>query len=104
LAVLGITVAPSTVWEILKTHGVEPAPERDRQTWAAFLRGQAHAILAADFFETRTLTGARLYIFAVMSMPPATSVPSAGPRTPPRSGPRNWPGIWSWTSKTPAPP
>jgi transposase InsO family protein len=66
LAVLGIKVAPSTVWEILKTNGVEPAPERDRQTWAAFLRGQAHAILAADFFETRTLTGARLYVFAVI--------------------------------------
>jgi putative transposase len=66
LATLGIKVAPSTVWEILKTNGIEPAPQRDRQTWAAFLRGQAHAILAADFFETRTLTGARLYVFAVI--------------------------------------
>jgi putative transposase len=66
LATLGITVAPSTVWEILKTNGIEPAPERDHQTWTGFLRGQAHAILAADFFETRTLTGARLYVFAVI--------------------------------------
>jgi hypothetical protein len=41
-------------------------PQRDHQTWAAFLRGQAHAILAADFLETRTLTGARLYVFAVI--------------------------------------
>ena len=31
-----------------------------------FLRGQAQAILAADFFETQTVTGARLYIFAVI--------------------------------------
>jgi putative transposase len=46
------------------------APRRDRQTWAGFLRGQAHAILAADFFETRILTGARLYAFAVIE--PAT--------------------------------
>jgi putative transposase len=66
LAALGIKVAPSTVWEILQRNGIEPSPERDRQTWAAFLRGQAHAILAADFFETRTLTGARLYVFAVI--------------------------------------
>jgi transposase len=66
LATLGIKVAPSTVWEILKDNGIDPVPERDRQTWATFLRGQAHAILAADFFETRTLTGARLYIFAVI--------------------------------------
>jgi transposase len=51
LAALGITVAPSTVWEILNANGIEPAPQRDRQTWTAFLRGQAHAILAADFFS-----------------------------------------------------
>jgi putative transposase len=66
LATLGIKVAPSTVWEILKSNGIEPASEHDHQTWAAFLRNQAHAILAADFFETRTLTGARLYVFAVI--------------------------------------
>jgi hypothetical protein len=50
----------------LKDTGIDPAPDRDRQTWAAFLRGQAQAILAADFFETRTLTGARPYVFAVI--------------------------------------
>ena len=66
LAVLGVKVAPSTVWEILRNAGIDPVPERDRQSWAAFLRGQAHAILAADFFETRTLIGARLYVFAVI--------------------------------------
>jgi putative transposase len=66
LAALGIEAAPSTVWEILKDAGIDPVPERDRQTWPAFLRGQAHAILAADFFESRTLTGARLYVFAVI--------------------------------------
>jgi putative transposase len=63
---LAIKVAPSTVWEILPRNGIEPAPQRDRQTWASFLRGQAHAIIAADFFETRTPTGARLYVFAVI--------------------------------------
>ncbi|PIA98512.1 integrase [Streptomyces sp. HG99] len=66
LAVLGIKVAPSTVWEILRAHGIEPAPERARQTWAAFLRGQAHAILACDFFTVTTLNGATLYVFAVI--------------------------------------
>jgi putative transposase len=66
LAALGIKVAPSTVWEILNANGIEPASQRDRQTWAVFLRGQAHAILAADFFEIRTLTGTRLYVFAVI--------------------------------------
>ncbi|WP_232837156.1 integrase core domain-containing protein [Lentzea terrae] len=66
LATLAIKVAPSTVWKILKTHGIDPAPRRHQVTWATFLRSQAHAILATDFFETRTLTGARLYVLAVI--------------------------------------
>ncbi|WP_231953842.1 hypothetical protein [Actinoplanes derwentensis] len=53
LLVLGVKVAASTVWEILKDAGVEPAPERTSSTWAAFLRSQAHAIIAADFFARR---------------------------------------------------
>jgi transposase len=66
LTALGIKAAASTVWEILKEHGIPPAPEREGTTWADFLRNQANALLACDFFETRTLTGARLYVFAVI--------------------------------------
>ncbi|MFI6183988.1 hypothetical protein ACIA8R_51245 [Nonomuraea sp. NPDC051191] len=66
LATLGITVAPSTVWEILKQEGVDPAPERASVTWADFLRSQAEALLACDFIETVTLTGQRQYILAVI--------------------------------------
>jgi transposase InsO family protein len=61
-----VKVAASTVWEILKDAGVDPAPERPGNTWATFLRSQAQAIIAADFFETMTLTGARLYVLAVI--------------------------------------
>jgi putative transposase len=46
LAALGIKVAASTVWEILKEHGIPPAPEREGTTWADFLRSQAKALLA----------------------------------------------------------
>jgi transposase len=66
LLVLGIKVAPSTVWEILREAGMDPAPERSATTWADFLRSQAEVLLAADFIETVTLTGARLYILAVI--------------------------------------
>jgi len=66
LLVLGVKVAASTVWEILREEGIDPAPERTSQTWATFLRSQAEAILAADFFEVATLTGARLYVLAVI--------------------------------------
>jgi putative transposase len=66
LLVLGIKVAASTVWEILQQAGIDPAPERTTATWASFLRSQAGALLACDFFETVTLTGARLYVLAVI--------------------------------------
>jgi putative transposase len=66
LLVLGIKVAASTVWEILSQAGIDPAPERTTATWASFLCSQAGALLACDFFETVTLTGARLYVLAVV--------------------------------------
>jgi hypothetical protein len=66
LLVLGVNVAPSTVWEILKDAGIDPAPERTSDSWSAFLCSQAEAILAADFFETVTLTGVRLHVLAVI--------------------------------------
>jgi hypothetical protein len=48
LATLGIKVAPSTVWEILKPEGIDPAPQRSITTWADFLRSQAETLLACD--------------------------------------------------------
>ena len=65
LLVLGIRVAASTVWEILHEAGIDPASERS-PTWAGFLRSQAEALLACDFFETVTLSGARLHVLAVI--------------------------------------
>jgi putative transposase len=66
LATLGITVAPSTVWEILTTNNIQPAPHRDHLTWATFLRSQAHALLAADFFDTNTLPAVQLSVLAII--------------------------------------
>ncbi|MFL6145318.1 MAG: integrase core domain-containing protein [Labedaea sp.] len=66
LLVLGIKVAASTVWHILTDAGIDPAPERASSTWAQFLRSQAEALLACDFFETVTLTGVRMYVLAVI--------------------------------------
>lgn len=66
LLVLGIKVAASTVWEILKQAGIDPVPDRASTTWASFLRSQADALLACDFFETVTLGGTRLFVLAVI--------------------------------------
>lgn len=84
LAALGIKVAAATVWNILKEHGIDPAPDRDHTTWANFLSSQAQAIVAAGFFETKTLTGATLHVLAVIEhatrrvrIPGATARPTA---------------------------
>lgn len=66
LATLGIKLAASTVWDILKDARIDPAPERAATTWATFLRSQADALLACDFLETLTLNGQRQYIQAVI--------------------------------------
>jgi len=62
LAGLGYKLAPSTVWQILKDAGIDPAPRRSGQTWRAFLDAQAKTILAVDFFHLDTVFQKRLYV------------------------------------------
>ena len=59
LAGFGITVAPSTVWQILKSARINRAPRRDGPSWAEFLRSQAQGILALDFFAADVLNGTK---------------------------------------------
>ncbi|MGO9078960.1 MAG: helix-turn-helix domain-containing protein [Streptosporangiaceae bacterium] len=66
LAGLGVRVSASTVWEILKTHGTGPAPRRTGPTWSQFLRSQAEAILACDFFTVDLLDGTQAHVLAVI--------------------------------------
>jgi putative transposase len=66
LAGLGVRIAPSTVWEILAKAGIDPAPRRRGPTWVQFLRSQAEAIIAADFFTIDLLNGAQVYCLAVI--------------------------------------
>jgi putative transposase len=63
---LGHSVAASTVWAILKSAGVDPAPRRSGPTWRQFLTAQAHAILAVDFAHVDTVFLRRLYILVVI--------------------------------------
>ena len=66
LAGLGVKVAASTAWEILKKAGIDPAPRRTSPTWSRFLRSQAEAILACDFFTVDLLDGTQAYVLAVI--------------------------------------
>jgi transposase InsO family protein len=63
---LGHPIAASTVWEILKAAGIDPAPQRSGPTWRQFLAAQAHAILAVDFAHVDTVFLRRLYILIVI--------------------------------------
>jgi transposase InsO family protein len=62
LAGLGYKLAPSTVWQVLKDAGIDPAPRRSGRTWRAFLEAQAKTILATDFFHADTVFLRRLYV------------------------------------------
>jgi transposase InsO family protein len=62
LATMGVRLAPSSVWEIQRRHGVEPSPGRVGPTWSEFLRTQATTTLACDFFHVDTVLLRRLYV------------------------------------------
>ena len=66
MAGLGVKVAASTVWEILRATGLQPARRLTGSTWSQFLRSQADAILSCDFFTADLLDGTQAYVLAVI--------------------------------------
>ena len=67
LANLGHEVARGTIANILKEHGLEPAPERNRKTtWKEFLSRHWEVIVAADFFTVEVWTRSGLTRFMVL--------------------------------------
>jgi putative transposase len=62
LARLGITIAASTIWTVLKNAGIDPAPARNSESWTTFLRAQAAGIIACDFFTVDSVMLRRYYV------------------------------------------
>jgi len=58
-----VNIGASTVWSILHSAGLDPAPRRSGPTWQAFLKAQAEGIVACDLFHLETITLRRLYAF-----------------------------------------
>jgi putative transposase len=53
LANLGYRISDQTVGNILKRHGIPPAPERKQtMTWTEFIRIHRDVLMATDFFTT----------------------------------------------------
>jgi putative transposase len=67
LANLGHVLARTTIANILKRHGVEPAPEcMQRITWKEFLTRHWDQIVASDFFTVEVWTRTGLQRFVVL--------------------------------------
>ena len=63
---LGYTISAQTVDNILKRHGIPPAPERkETTTWKEFIRAHMEVLVATDFFTTEVWTWCGLTTYYV---------------------------------------
>jgi putative transposase len=64
---LGYTVNDQTVGNILKRHGLPPAPERKKTTtWKEFIRTHMEVLVATDFFTAEVWTLGGLVTYYVL--------------------------------------
>jgi putative transposase len=67
LANLGYTISDQTVGNILKRHGIPPAPERKKTTtWKEFIRTHMEVLVATDFFTAEVWTTIGLVTYYVL--------------------------------------
>ncbi len=67
LANLGHEVSDQTVGNILKRHGISPAPEQKKTTtWKGFMRSHRAVLAATDFFTTEVWTVHGLVTYYVL--------------------------------------
>jgi len=67
LANLGYTISDQTVGNILKRHGIPPAPERQTMTtWKEFIRTHLDVLVATDFFTAEVWTLGGLVTYDVL--------------------------------------
>src|ERR671937_2215657 len=67
LANLGLTISDQTVGNILKRHGIPPAPERKTTTtWKEFIRTHMDVLVATDFFTAEVWTLGGLVTYYVL--------------------------------------
>ena len=67
LANLGYEISDQTVGNVLRRHGLPPAPERKRTTtWAAFIRTHVALLAGTDFFTAEVLTLRGLVTYYVL--------------------------------------
>jgi putative transposase len=64
---LGYTISRQTVGNILKRHGISPAPKRKKTTtWNEFIRTHRDVLVATDFFTTEVWTWCGLVTYYIL--------------------------------------
>jgi putative transposase len=66
---LGHQISHQTVANLLKRHGIAPAPDRTRTTnWPEFIRSHLEVLAAVDFFTVEVWTAAGLTTYYVLTV------------------------------------
>jgi putative transposase len=64
---VGYTISDQTVGNILKRHGIPPAPKRTKTTtWQEFIRTHLDVLVATDFFTTKVWTWCGLVTYYIL--------------------------------------
>lgn len=65
---LGYTISPTAIRNLLRRHRVPTSPHRSSLRWREFLRAQASAIVAADYFTVDIWNLKRLHVLFFMEL------------------------------------
>ena len=66
---LGYTISDQTVGNILKRHGIPPAPERKKTvTWREFVRSHWDVLVATGFFQSEVWSRFGLAMSCLLSL------------------------------------
>ena len=62
---LAISASETSVRNVLRDHGIPPAPRRSGPSWRTFIRAQAASMIACDFFTVDTSLLRRIYVLFI---------------------------------------
>lgn len=65
---IGYAVSATSIRNLMQKHRIPTSPHRSRLSWREFLRAQASAILATDYFTVDTWNLRRLYVLFFMEL------------------------------------
>ena len=65
---LGVSVSKGSVANVLRRHGLPPAPRRIGPSWSEFLRAQAKGIVTTDFFTVDTVLLRHYYVLFIIEV------------------------------------